>query len=113
MNNKLSSAEIEKHLITKEDLVLANKIKCYWISYNNVNEFSCDICEFKITGLHFIDGLLVNSMEWGLMCPKCHLIEGSGFGEGKGQLYTRTEDDRWLLTYGFTSDQIRDAELDK
>lgn len=113
MINKLSPAEIEKYLRTKEDLILANKIKCYWISFNNVKEFFCDICESKITGRHFIDGKLANSMEWGLMCPKCHLMEGSGFGEGKGQLYTRTEDDRWLLTYGFTSDQIRDAELDQ
>jgi mono/diheme cytochrome c family protein len=40
------------------------------------------------------------------MCAACHQAKGSGFGEGKGQLYTRLTNGQFLQTYGFTSYQL-------
>jgi hypothetical protein len=44
------------------------------------------------------------------MCPKCHQSGGSGFGDGKGQLYTKMEKGKWLMTYGFPEDQEDDDD---
>ena len=59
-----------------------------------------------------IDGIRSNFFEFALMCPKCHKNYGDGFGEGKGQLYTKLTNRSWLLTYGFTESQKMEADED-
>jgi len=108
MTNKEPQDAFEKRLMKKENWKLANKVECYW----HENECSCDLCKKKITGRHLIDGKVGDSFEFALMCPSCHSTKGNGFGEGKGQLFTRTKDKKWLLTFGFTSDQLMDDEFE-
>ena len=37
---------------------------------------------------------------WGFMCVNCHARHGYGLGTGKGQLYQKQEDGRWLKVGG-------------
>ena len=97
---------IEKQLMKKENWTLARSILCHW----HESECRCDVCKRKITGRHMIDGLRSDAFEFASMCPRCHKSEGSGFGEGQGQLYSRTNDKWWILTHGFTSDQLMELE---
>ena len=100
--------ELEKRLIKKENWKLANDINSYW----HEDSCKCDICKSTIGGRHMIDGKLANSFEFALMCPRCHKERGSGFGEGKGQLYTKLINLKWLLTFGFTDHQLgKDDEM--
>ena len=108
MTNKLPQNAIEKRLLKKENWKTATLVECYW----HENECSCDFCKSKITGRHLIDGKVRDSYEFGLMCPQCHSAKGEGFGEGKGQLYTRTKNNKWLLTLGFTSEQLQEFNDD-
>jgi hypothetical protein len=104
--NKSPNNAIEEHLMTVEELSLAMRINCYWDETSVAKDYFCDLCNSKIIGRHLIDSKLCDSNTWALMCPTCHTLKGSGFGEGKGQLYTRTVDNKWLLTQGFTLYQL-------
>jgi len=47
----------------------------------------CDMCgedlkQFKT----FVDGATIFRF-WALMCPACHVVNGTGIGTGKGQRY--------------------------
>jgi hypothetical protein len=106
MTNKQPIGPIEIRLMKKEKWKLAEAIQCYW----HEDDCYCDFCKAKITGRHLIDGKVRGSFEFGLMCPKCHSAKGEGFGEGKGQLFTRTNNQGWILTFGFTSDQLMEIE---
>jgi hypothetical protein len=98
----------EKSLMKKENWKLAEAIDCNW----HEEDCTCDICHQRITGRHMIDGIRSNFFEFALMCPKCHKNYGDGFGEGKGQLYTKLTNGSWLLTYGFTESQKMEADED-
>ncbi len=98
-DGKAPTSSIEERLMKKENWKLAREFELYW----SEDDCVCDICNAKISGRHMIDGIVYNSFEFALMCPFCHYTKGDGFGEGKGQLYTKTNDNQWLLTYGFPS----------
>jgi hypothetical protein len=106
MQAKEPKDALEKRLMKKENWKLATKVDCYW----QQDVCYCDFCKKQITGRHLIDGVLSDSYDFALMCPKCHKDRGDGFGEGKGQLYTRTRSGKWLLSFGFISDQIMEFQ---
>jgi hypothetical protein len=112
MTFNLPVNEIEEQLMTMEDLEIAAKVKCYLNSLGNKVDYQCDLCESKIVGRHLIDGKLRYSDMWAIMCPTCFSTKGSWFGIGVGQLYSKTDKDKWLLTCGFTADQLSDNEDD-
>ena len=66
----------------------------------------------KNTPLELVHFSLKTYTEFALMCPKCHQAKGSGFGDGKGQLYTKIEQCKWLMTYGFPKDEEDEDEDD-
>lgn len=90
------------YLMKKENWTMAHRVECYWFE----DECSCDICGKRIIERHMIDGKRAGSSEFALMCAWCHKKEGGLFGDGLGQLYTRMNSNRWLLTFGFTDDQL-------
>lgn len=47
----------------------------------------------------FIDGKTFRG-PWAIMTPHAHDQWGRGLGTGKGQLYEKQEDGRWLKTQG-------------
>ena len=102
MTNKQPVGAIEQRLMKKENWSMASSVDCYW----HEDECRCDLCGKKISGRHMIDGKRGETYEFALMCPSCHRSEGGKFGDGIGQLYSRTSDKRWLLTFGFTDDQL-------
>ena len=58
----------------------------------------CEVCQQPIAE-QFIDGA-TKWGPWGDMCPACHRRFGFGLGLGKGQLYTKQRDGRYLKTQG-------------
>ena len=106
MKNPLNA--LEEQLMTIEDLETADKLKSHRFS---MGESDCDICNTQIAGRHLIDGLLRNTNNmWATMCPQCYSVKGSGFGEGKGQLYSKTDEGKWLMTSGFTAYHLSEIE---
>lgn len=47
----------------------------------------------------FIDGRLMTG-QWAIMAPATHVFRGMGLGTGKGQLYRKQDDGRWLKVEG-------------
>ena len=93
----------EKQLVKKENWKVAKFIDQYW----HESKSKCDFCKKSILGRHLIDGLVKGTpFEFACMCPTCHQARGSGFGEGKGQLYTRLTNGQFLQTFGFSSDEL-------
>jgi cytochrome c553 len=58
----------------------------------------CDLCTTPITDT-FIDGKTIMG-PWANMCSTCHEDKGVGLGLGRGQLYGKQADGRWLKTKG-------------
>jgi hypothetical protein len=106
MNAKEPQNAMEKKLMAQENFEVAAKKERYW----HEDTTNCDICKTRISGRHMIDGKRSGSFEFALMCPKCHQSGGSGFGDGKGQLYTKMEKGKWLMTYVFPEDQEDDDD---
>jgi hypothetical protein len=102
MKAKDPQGVIENDLTSLENWEVAAKANSYW----HENETTCDVCLSKLTGRHMIDGKLAGLLEFALMCPKCHQLNGGEFGEGKGQLYTKVESGKWLMTFGFIKNQL-------
>lgn len=96
----------EKLYKRKENWEAAEAVDNYWLSGAN----TCEFCEQPF-GRHMIDGLVKGmGLRFALMCAPCHSFRGSGFGEGKGQLYTRLDDGRFIQTFGFTPVQLEMVE---
>jgi len=58
----------------------------------------CDLCQRDLSDEGaFVNGRLLGSRQWGLMCLSCFSDEGAGFGEGNGQLYLLNFSDDWIL----------------
>jgi hypothetical protein len=55
---------------------------------------TCDICEQSL-GAAFIDGRTVHG-PWANMCEPCFAKHGVGIGQGRGQLFHRQADDRFM-----------------
>jgi hypothetical protein len=72
----------------------------------------CDICGKPFSSRRFmVDGnRRGRGIEWACMCSDCFWREGEGIGYGKGQLYTRMDNDKWLMTGGFPP-QETDSEF--
>ncbi len=61
---------------------------------------TCDLCSDDLgESRWFVDGA-TRSGEWANMCPTCFVKQGQSLGWGHGQLYSRTNDDRWRLVVG-------------
>jgi hypothetical protein len=62
----------------------------------------CDSCGVDLRQRwFFVDGRVRGSGEWRDMCSHCFFTTGARIGCGKGQLYQRQADGRWLLVGGF------------
>lgn len=62
----------------------------------------CNLCGIDLTvRSFFVDGQVGHSGEWRDMCSQCFFAKGAKIGWGKGQLYQRQPDGRWLLVGGF------------
>jgi len=48
----------------------------------------------------FIDGAIQGTGSWGILCPGCHRVRGIGTGIGRGQVYEKQADGRFLKTVG-------------
>lgn len=59
----------------------------------------CDLC-CRPLGNTFVDGATKPQGRWGCLDLKCHRVHGVGVGTGKGQVYRRQDDGRWLKTEG-------------
>ncbi len=93
--------KIEEKLLQIENLLLANQVQSYRFA---IGESQCDICDKEIVGRHLFDALLPNTNNtWATMCSSCAFKKGTRLGEGKGQLYSKNSEGRWLLTAGFTA----------
>jgi hypothetical protein len=67
----------------------------YWISEPPA---VCELCGQKIKET-FADARTVQG-PWGSLDLKCLRIHGVGVGKGKGQVYRRQDDGRWLKVEG-------------
>jgi hypothetical protein len=63
----------------------------YW---GGTEPTTCNICRERIH-LIFIDGATVAGT-WMILCPGCHAAFGCGTGAGKGQLYVKQPDGKWM-----------------
>lgn len=70
-------------------------LKIHWMGKAPVH---CDVGGEPIATL-FVDGRTVMG-PWGNMCMTCHKKFGSGVGVGKGQMYEKQRDGRWLKIQG-------------
>ena len=62
----------------------------------------CGVCGVELNSRRFfVDGRVSASGEWRDMCSRCFLANGAKLGPGKGQLFQRQTDGRWLLVGGF------------
>lgn len=68
--------------------------KVYWVG----DVDNCDICTVSMAN-KFVDGKTIYG-SWATMCQSCHKRIGMGFGAGKGQLYEKQSDNRWLKIRG-------------
>lgn len=60
----------------------------------------CQLCDRSITA-EFVDGVVKGASAWAMMCPCCHVKEGIGIGNGRGQRYklvSRLEDQIEVFT---------------
>lgn len=60
---------------------------------------NCDYCQRPI-GNMMVDGRIKGRSAWGLLDLRCHREHGEGVGVGKGQVYARQPDGRWLKVEG-------------
>lgn len=61
---------------------------------------TCDMCGEPFAGRKFVDGATKPKGRWGIMGLGCHRVHGLGLGTGKGQLYERQDDGRYLKIEG-------------
>lgn len=68
----------------------------YWMGSTPTN---CDLCQ-RPFGDTMIDGAVKPQGSWGLLDLGCHRMHGVGLGTGRGQMYRRQADGRWLKVEG-------------
>lgn len=68
----------------------------YWIGH--LPDRGCEICYSQFEG-KMVDGK-IRGGPWALMCRGCHEKYGHGLGVGRGQLYEKQPDGRWMKTEG-------------
>lgn len=60
---------------------------------------TCDLCGCELKD-KIIDGKLLGVKNWCWMCSDCHEEQGSGFGEGLGQLFQITDGNQLVKIKG-------------
>jgi hypothetical protein len=68
----------------------------YWIGPVPAN---CQMCDRPL-GNTMVDAATRPQGRWGILDLKCHRIHGVGVGVGKGQVYAKQDDGRWLKIEG-------------
>ena len=72
------------------------------LEYHSSPPERCDCCGADLSERwFFVDGRVRGSGEWRDLCSQCFFTTGARIGWGKGQLYQRQADGRWLLVGGF------------
>lgn len=74
----------------------SKKEPVYWIGEIPTN---CPICGSKMRHT-MVDARIKGQTGWALIDLKCHAAHGVGVGLGKGQVYEKQADGRWLKTQG-------------
>jgi hypothetical protein len=70
----------------------------------------CDVCSVPLAGeLFFLDGRLRANPVWANMCADCSVYQAEGIGWGKGQLYQKERDGRWLMVGGSSDEEDDDS----
>lgn len=69
----------------------------YWCGSEILHCESCNVNLVEIG--KFIDGKICRG-PWAVLCPACHTNSGIGLGTGRGQLYHKQPDGRWLKVEG-------------
>lgn len=59
----------------------------------------CDICSQPFRNV-IIDGRVQGDTRFANMHPGCYRTRGVGLGKGKGQMFRKQPDNRWLKTDG-------------
>lgn len=59
----------------------------------------CNLCGNVIT-THFVDGKVAGYSSWAIMCPDCFRDFGLGLGLGRGQLYEKQPNERYMKIEG-------------
>lgn len=67
----------------------------YWMGETD----KCQVCQ-KPLRTKLVDGRLKASGQWAVLDLGCHRVHGSGVGVGKGQVYAKQENGRWLKVEG-------------
>jgi hypothetical protein len=70
--------------------------KVYWIG---TVPAVCDLCHQPL-GATFVDGATAPQGRWGILDLRCHRRFGYGIGRGRGQMYRKQADGRWLKVEG-------------
>jgi hypothetical protein len=81
--------------MTENTTPAPDKEPVYWIGEIPTR---CDICGAKMQ--HKMVDARTRNGQWGLIDLKCHAAHGVGVGKGKGQVYERQPDGRWLKIEG-------------
>lgn len=56
---------------------------------------TCQVCNVK-DPLFLVDGKLRDGGQWAVMCIPCHNTYGIGLGTGKGQMYQKTTNSKYV-----------------
>jgi hypothetical protein len=70
----------------------------------------CQVCDAPLAS-RFVDGRTMWG-PWANMCCDCHARCGEGVGTGKGQLYEKQTDGRWLKITSDTEHAVDRAEAE-
>jgi hypothetical protein len=81
--------------LTIGDVLRPSPAPIYW---HGESPDRCIVCRQPFRN-SFIDGA-TRAGRWGLLDLACHRVHGLGLGVGKGQLFRRQPDGRWLKTEG-------------
>jgi hypothetical protein len=79
------TSKFEFKLLLQEEWAKAEKMLLFWPE----NFVTCDVCNKRMRGRHFVHGFLDKHVEFVNMCPRCHNHYGNGLGEGKGATLIR------------------------
>jgi len=70
--------------------------RVYWVGDPGAE---CQLCHRALKSA-FVDGRTRAPGSWANMCLLCHSVYGVGLGTGRGQLYEKQADGRWLKVEG-------------
>ena len=90
--------ESEATLLKQADFKKARQNPQFYFS----SPQKCNLCGADLgTRSLFVDGQVGGSGEWRDMCSQCFFANSAKVAWGKGQLYQRQSDGKWLLVGGF------------